>query len=198
LPGLSVALTHGVIRTSHAMRALAEAETHGDDRRQRRELAEGLGYWASRYQREPLPSTPDPGGDALTALHRLVLESADFYARARPRFAIPLIHAVTAPAAVRLACEYLPQEQHAPSYRVAVAATATIRGYFGGHPQDDPLAGIGELPPLGEIAARSVEIGDEHAIKLAEVAVRHDAISPDPRFAAAAHVANRLIARNHV
>jgi hypothetical protein len=198
LPGLSVALTHGVIRTSHAMRALAEAETHGDDLRQRRELAQGLAYWASRYQRLPLPATPVPAGDPVAALDRLVLDGADFYARARPGFAIPLIHAVTAPAAVRLACAYLPQEQHAPSYRVAVAASDSIRGYFGGRPEADPFAGLGELPSLAEISASAVDLGDEHAIKLAEVAVRHDAISPDPRFAAAAHVANRLIARNHV
>ena len=198
LPGLSVALTHGVIRTSHAMRALAEAESRGDDRRQLRGLAEGLGYWAARYRREPLLSTPAPEGEVLAALDRLVLDSADFYARARPAFAVPLLHAVTAPAALRLACEYLPQEYHAPSYRVAVTASTSIRGYFRGQLQSDPFAGIGELPPISEIAARAVDIGDEHTIKLAEVAVRHNAITPDPRFAAAAHVANRLIARDHV
>ncbi|WP_181785805.1 questin oxidase family protein [Streptomyces phytophilus] len=199
LPGLSVALTHGVIRTSHAMRAMAQAEGRGDDRRQRRELAQGLGYWAARYEHRPLPAAGRPEeGEALGALDRLVLDGADFYARARPAFAIPLIHAVTAPAAVRLACEYLPAEQHAPSYRVARAATASIRGFFTGRPHRDPLAGIGQVPPLGEIAARSIELGDEHAIKLAEVAIRHDAAAPDARFAAAAHVANRLIARHHV
>jgi hypothetical protein len=199
LPGLGVALTHGVIRTSHAMRALAEAEGHGDDRRQRRELAEGLGYWAARYQPDPVLPTPEPDGDAIAALDRLVLDSADFYARARPRFAIPLIHAVTAPAAVRLACDYLPAGHHVASYRVAVAAATSIRGYFGGRPLPaDPLEGLGDLPPLSDIVARSVDLGDEHAIKLAEVAVRHNAISPDPRFAAAAHVANRLIARQHL
>lgn len=208
LPGLSVALTHGVIRTSHAMRAMAEAEGRGDDGRQRRELAHGLGYWAARYEHRTLPPADRPqksqksqdGGEGgvLGALDRLVLDGADFYARARPAFAIPLIHAVTAPAAVRLACAYLPPEQHAPSWRAALAATAAIRGFFTGRPHSDPLAGIGQVPPLGEIAARSIELGDEHAIKLAEVAIRHDAAAPDPRFAAAAHVANRLIARHHV
>lgn len=45
--------------------------------------------------------------------------------------------------------------------------------------------------------ATAAAIGDEHAIKLAEVAVRHHALAPDPRYAAAAHVANRGLGRFH-
>jgi hypothetical protein len=50
-PGLAAAAAHGLIRTGHAVRSLAVKET---DLR-RRELAEGLGYWAAYYQ--PLPET---------------------------------------------------------------------------------------------------------------------------------------------
>jgi hypothetical protein len=51
-PGMSGAATHGVIRTAHAVRALARRETA----LRRAELARGLAYWASSY--EELPARP--------------------------------------------------------------------------------------------------------------------------------------------
>jgi|SRR5208282_2576651 len=44
-PGLMAAATHGVIRTGHATRALALEDTPA----RRRELADGLAYWAAGY-----------------------------------------------------------------------------------------------------------------------------------------------------
>ena len=52
-PGLMAAATHGLIRTAHAVRSLATGETP----QRRHELAEGLGYWAARYQ--VLPGRPE-------------------------------------------------------------------------------------------------------------------------------------------
>ena len=49
-PGLMAAATHGVIRTGHATRALALEDTPA----RRRELADGLAYWAAEYL--PLPA----------------------------------------------------------------------------------------------------------------------------------------------
>ena len=49
-PGLMAAATHGVIRTGHATRALALEDTSA----RRRELADGLAYWAADYF--PLPA----------------------------------------------------------------------------------------------------------------------------------------------
>jgi hypothetical protein len=49
-PGLMAAATHGVIRTGHAVRALALDDTSA----RRRELADGLAYWAAEYM--PLPA----------------------------------------------------------------------------------------------------------------------------------------------
>jgi hypothetical protein len=49
-PGLMAAATHGVIRTGHATRALALEHTAP----RRRELADGLAYWAAEYM--PLPA----------------------------------------------------------------------------------------------------------------------------------------------
>ncbi|HXF50170.1 MAG TPA: questin oxidase family protein [Dehalococcoidia bacterium] len=53
-PGVMAGATHGLIRTAHAVRSLEEAETP----LRLRELAEGLGYWAARYQE--LPGRPGP------------------------------------------------------------------------------------------------------------------------------------------
>ena len=58
-PGLMAGATHGPIRTAHAVRSLAEAETEP----RLRELAHGLGYWAARYQ--PLPGAPAADDAAL-------------------------------------------------------------------------------------------------------------------------------------
>ena len=44
-PGLMASATHGVIRTGHAARALTVEDTPA----RRRELADGLGYWAADY-----------------------------------------------------------------------------------------------------------------------------------------------------
>jgi hypothetical protein len=49
VPGLMAAATHGLIRTGHAVRSL----TAGATPQRLHELAEGLGYWAARYQRLP-------------------------------------------------------------------------------------------------------------------------------------------------
>jgi Questin oxidase-like len=57
LPGAVAAATHGLIRTGHAIRALTEHDTPA----RRAELAQGLGYWAARWQ--PLPAHQPPSGD---------------------------------------------------------------------------------------------------------------------------------------
>jgi hypothetical protein len=49
LPGLPAGAGHGVIRTGHAVRAIAEKNTP----ERLDELACGLGYWAARYQELP-------------------------------------------------------------------------------------------------------------------------------------------------
>jgi hypothetical protein len=49
-PGLMAAATHGIIRTGHATRSLALE----DNSARRRELADGLAYWAADYL--PLPA----------------------------------------------------------------------------------------------------------------------------------------------
>jgi len=60
-PALCASATHGVIRVSHAVRSLSEAESPG----RLRELAEGLGYWAACYQ--TLPTAASGAGPAARA-----------------------------------------------------------------------------------------------------------------------------------
>ena len=70
-PALMAAATHGLIRTGHAVRSLSQEETP----QRLHELAQGLGYWAARYQ--VLPGTPAdrnaglPPADALKQVKRL-------------------------------------------------------------------------------------------------------------------------------
>ncbi|MET7457951.1 hypothetical protein ABZT03_40095 [Streptomyces sp. NPDC005574] len=205
LPGMSGVLTHGVIRTAHAVRAVAAAGP--DDHRQLSELAQGLGYWAARYAGhgapvEPVPDELGPSADPLgeggrdpaaRALDELVAEYSGVYATVAQRHPIPLIHSVTGPAAVRLVIEHLPRAQRWPSYEVARSLSRTMLDWF--HATPRPGAPLPEAPDVDEVFANAVQIGDEHAIKLAEVAVRHEAIAPDPRHAAAAQTANQSLGR---
>jgi hypothetical protein len=198
LPGLSTQLTHGVIRTAHAVRALSIVD--GDDRLERQELAEGLGYWAARFDGPKRPAITvdamaEPSqGAALEALDELVVRSAGDYVRTPQRSPVPLIHSITGPAAVRLVVPYLPEELRWPSYLQAVRVNENMRTWFAGGkpPEDRKLPAAPDYPVLLDEA---VALGDEHAIKLAEVAARHNAITPDPRLAAASHVATRAIGR---
>src|SRR5262249_21601838 len=63
LPGLFSRLTHGLIRTAHAVRGAAS--TAEPNATQLTELARGLAYWAARYQ--PLPGTAYLNGSRTVA-----------------------------------------------------------------------------------------------------------------------------------
>lgn len=67
-PAVMAAATHGLIRTSHAVRMLSSGETP----QRRYELAQGLGFWAARYY--TLPGSPSPtnaGHTPKSALDRV-------------------------------------------------------------------------------------------------------------------------------
>jgi hypothetical protein len=66
LPGLAASATHGVIRTAHAVRSLLAAGDEPDGLLVD-ELAQGLGFWAARFQ--TVPGDPRLQGpfDAVTA-----------------------------------------------------------------------------------------------------------------------------------
>jgi hypothetical protein len=194
LPGMSAVLAHGVIRTAHAVRSLEQAS--GDDHLQRIELAQGLGYWAARYDHDVAGDEPDHigGADTIAALDDIIAESAGHYVGSVRKHPVPLIHAITGPAAVRLLSEFLPGDQLSPSYLAAKRSSDDIRGRFGTQESATPSLASPDQAEA-DIVAEAVELGDEHAIKLAEVAVRHNSLSPDMRCAAASHAATDHIRR---
>jgi hypothetical protein len=57
LPGIAAGATHGVIRVGHTVRVLRE---EGETPERLGELAQGLGYWAARWQ--PVPRVAAPAG----------------------------------------------------------------------------------------------------------------------------------------
>lgn len=208
LPGVSGALTHGVIRTAHATRALAV--TGMDEEPRRRELARGLGYWAARYSETTTRAEPHTALEDWTEqwderrirrtmrdrLSAVVADAAEFYTGHCGRYAIPLVHAVTAPAAVQLMCEHLPLDQQQPSYHAAVRCSEQIRAYFGSAEAVDIGTREGtDTPSPIQIMSDAVALGDEHAIKLTEVALRQNAILPDARLLPSAQAAIRQIGR---
>lgn len=68
-PGIAASATHGVIRTGHAVRAIALADTPA----RRRELADGLASWAATFQLLPTNLSPDP---AAVRPHQAILKVA--------------------------------------------------------------------------------------------------------------------------
>lgn len=115
LPGMSDALMHGVIRPAHAVRSLALALAPSDDALQRGELARALGYWAARCwggpPREqpgaatataaPAPHAATESVAALQALDQPLADSAGVHVTTPQRSPVPLIRAITGPAAPR-------------------------------------------------------------------------------------------------
>ena len=78
-PGLAAGATHGIIRTSHAARGIAAAETAGTGTGQRvSELARGLAYWAARYAVVGTGSTRLGGTLDLPAAVRGLPRAAEF------------------------------------------------------------------------------------------------------------------------
>ncbi|WP_163551953.1 questin oxidase family protein [Candidatus Frankia alpina] len=234
LPGLMSRLTHGAIRTAHAVRSVAAA---GDapSPQQLTELARGLAYWAARFTPLPgaprfegrhdvavaaLPRTPfaptsapvglmhdrlsrldeQPGyHDALAALRAdqaqsllsdMTAEFAGICLVHTDYSPIPLVHAVTAPAAIRLVMPYLPAELHAPSvvamWQVHAAMLLIFTGTDHGEQTTRTAAADTDVRSVDELISRAVEHGDEHVLKFTEACLREHALRPDPRYLAAA------------
>ncbi|MGW0028250.1 questin oxidase family protein [Streptomyces sp. NPDC003314] len=244
LPGLFAGLTHGVIRTAHAVRGLYAAGD-GATALQRGELARGLAYWAARYRelpghprlrgthalseavaalpRVPLdgPAGPDTGRDRLDALAELpgygdslealapqqasrllsemTVQFADVYLGHPEVYPVPLIHGVTAPAAVRLVLPHLPPALHEPTLARLWQVQSAFLLVFTSDRRDEGTSAwrseSPDLPPLDELPSRAAEHGDEHVIKFTEACLREYALRPDPRYPAAAFAAQRRVTR---
>jgi hypothetical protein len=238
-PGMSAGLTHGLIRTAHAIRSLERAPD-APSALQLKELAAGLAYWAAFHFTQPGPNAlsgtrgfPDavaavprldpelragtidrgrykneiPGWrDAISALARptdlqqalsdMTLAFAQANLVHARGFPVPLLHTLTAPAALRMVLHVLPDEEHLPSYVAVWEAVAAVLANFA--PPDPAEASIAqleegeEIPSEEELVARAIDNGDEHAIKFTEACLREHALRPDRRYLLAA---TRLIPR---
>ncbi|MVO83803.1 DUF4243 domain-containing protein [Streptomyces sp. p1417] len=133
LPGLFAGLTHGLIRTAHAVRGLDAA---GDTatRLQRDELGRGLAYWAARYH--ALPGDPALRGPhavpgAVAALPRVPLDGPRGPAVARDRLdALDRLPGYT---------ESLGQLAPYPAARLLSDMTLQFADVYLGHPEVFPV-----------------------------------------------------------
>jgi hypothetical protein len=151
-----------------------------------------------------------PGyGAALTALapqhtqwllSEMTAEFAGVYLAHPEAFPVPLVHGVTAPAAVRLVLPHLPDALHQPSLAALWQAhTALLLAFTSDHGTEDTArrqAIETDIPAFDELSARAVEHGDEHVIKLTEACLREHSLRPDPRYPAAALAAHQRISRH--
>jgi hypothetical protein len=106
------------------------------------------------------------------------------------QFPIPLVHTVTAPAALRMMLPHLPEHLHAPSFVAVWQAAAALLTTFAPARDAETSAtwtdGDRAVLPEKELAERAVEHGDEHAMKFTEACLREYRIRPDRRYLLAA------------
>jgi len=181
MPGLRTALFHGAIRTAHAVRAIAAADTPP----RRGELARALGYWAARYHAGQPASTEGAVDDVRLAVVHAAADGARRYL-ARPT--ISHLHGVTGAMAVEILAGHMPSTAAAAALAQVRAEHASL--YRDTSPADQPhpanLRGH-------ELAQTAVHSRDAHQVKLVEACQRgHDATG-DPAFAAAAQTVTGLI-----
>jgi hypothetical protein len=194
LPGCVGSLTHGLIRTAHAVRSLRESDRPSE--LQVDELARALAFWATAFT--PLATNSGEHHDRTVpavdrALSELTAEYAGHYAFTKPSFPVPLIHTITAPAAMRLLLPELPDGFHAPSLRTITQVNRDVFARFGGQQAPDNAEAVETDRTFAALAAEALDSGDEHAIKVCEAAIRENAVSPDARYLSAASTAVDLI-----
>ncbi|NUS16205.1 MAG: DUF4243 domain-containing protein [Streptomyces sp.] len=217
-PGMMAGLTHGLIRTAHAVRSVSAVPE--PTALQLHEVANGLAFWAAMYQ---LPGGAlargaraagtvrtlgrRPAGKLFATADALLAESVDAavaelgavsaaqYLRVSGRVPVPAIHTVTAPAALRLVLPLLPAELRQPSYEAVRDVCGTLLNLFAAGGGDLPEPAVDGADPAvrRRVLDAAVELGDEHGIKIAEAARREFADHPDPRYFAAAHHAVTLL-----
>lgn len=214
IDGYAGGLTHGLVRTAHAVRALPQDGT--PSALQRDELARGLAYWAGTYVRvagdpdfhgalaleDAVRSLPrGPGASIAPAVESLAAtDDADeaisrhtaFFARVLLAHAelppvpqIQLVHTITSAAAMRTLLAFFPAPFGAWAYRRAWQVSAAIVSRMARPLPHETDPEIPE-PMLGsdELADRAVAHRDDHVIKLTEACLREDRRRPDPVYRA--------------
>jgi hypothetical protein len=173
MPGLVGALFHGVIRTSHAVRAIEVIDTPA----RRAELARALGHWAIWYQKgQPVDGARGP--DEPGAVIEAAADGARCYLTSPTIFHL---HGVTGALAVDLLRGHLSAEAGAAALAQLRAEHAALYGTMVRTPGRDPVTGWSERVEL--LAADSY---DAHQVKLVEACKRGFTASGDPSFVHAA------------
>ena len=134
LPGCAGSLTHGLIRTAHAVRSLGTVDDPTE--LQIDELARGLAFFATGYSLVPIQFRRAHPAIITAAVDRtlseLTAEYAGHYTATMPPSPVPLIHTITAPAAMRLVLAELPEELHAHLLQTIVGVNRALFATFGG------------------------------------------------------------------
>jgi len=176
MPGLAAALFHGVIRTSHAVRAIERADTPS----RRAELARALGNWATWFDVDRSVEEAESAGVGNPA------RDAAAVAAAAARFYVtsPTIlhlHGVTGAMAVELLAGHLPPHDGASAVaRLSAEHRFLYRGVTPMAEGEDPRAWDDEV---AVVASQSY---DPHQIKLVEACRRGFGITGDVGFIVAA------------
>jgi hypothetical protein len=96
---------------------------------------------------------------------------------------------------MRLLLPELPDESHAAAVRTITAVNRELFARFGGRWASGETEPSQTDATFAALAAQAVEIGDEHAIKFCEAAMRENAVRPDARYLGAVSTALDLIRR---
>jgi hypothetical protein len=174
VPGLAAALFHGVIRTSHAVRAIDGADTPA----RRAELARALGNWAVWFG----PGQPAAEVNRVDDPHAVAVEAAaegaGSYVTAPSIF---YLHGVTAAMAVDLVSRYFSPADGA-------LAAAQLKGEHRAlyRAVTPPADGFGVDGWDDEVAVAAITSYDPHQVKLVEACHRGFETTGDARFVAAA------------
>ena len=200
LPGCAGSLTHGLIRTAHAVRSLGAVDE--PSKLQIDELARGLAFWATGYSAASAPAEMGKPTHMTTAavdraLSELTAEYAGHYTATMPSpagSADPHHHRAgrhaTGPR--RTACRPA-RGFHCTQWSASIAHSSPRSAGVRSTTSPAPAGPGAEPGNFAALAAQAVDIGDEHAIKICEAATREHALRPDPRYLTAAGTALRLI-----
>lgn len=187
-------LTHGLIRTAHAVRAIPE---NGTSAAESEELARGLAYWASVYQQLPPLSDSNAPAEPEEAISRHSARFARLLLAEGTRSGVPLIqlvHTVTSAQALRTLMPFLASEVAQRGVSRIAQGSAAIAARVTGKPPGQPEVQI-PVPALSidELIDRAIAHGDDHVIKFTEAALREDRLRPDPVYRATAEMLQRRI-----
>ncbi|HEY1642473.1 MAG TPA: hypothetical protein VGG35_17405 [Streptosporangiaceae bacterium] len=139
---------------------------------------------------------PASAAQAPAALAALVTAAVRQYPGNGPAAPVLLVHAATAPNAVRHVLPSLPESLWADSYRYAWTAVAAIQAMYA------PVTGTADRGPepggpdaVADALHRAAGHGDEHVLKFTDTAVDAFGACGDPALLAAAGRARELISR---